>query len=64
MRRTAAARAAEAGTRGLSIIVSDSNTGARRLYERTGYREVARRAKVKDDWQNPGTEWVLLLKGA
>jgi ribosomal protein S18 acetylase RimI-like enzyme len=56
--------AAEAGTRGLSIIVSDSNTGARRLYERTGYREVARRAKVKEDWQDPGTEWVLLVKGA
>lgn len=54
--------AAEAGTRGLSIIVSDSNTDARRLYERTGYREVARRAKVKEDWQNPGTEWVLLVK--
>jgi ribosomal protein S18 acetylase RimI-like enzyme len=54
--------AAEAGTRGLSIIVSDSNTGARRLYERTGYREVARRSKVKEGWQNPGTEWVLLIK--
>jgi ribosomal protein S18 acetylase RimI-like enzyme len=55
--------AAETGSRGLSIIVSDSNTGARRLYERTGYREVARRAKVKEGWQNPGTEWVLLVKG-
>ena len=48
----------------LSIIVSDSNTGARRLYERTGYREVARRRKIKEDWQNPGTDWVLLLKCA
>jgi len=47
---------------GLSIIVSDSNTGARRLYERCGYREQARRAKVKDGWQNPGIEWVLLTK--
>ena len=56
--------AAEAGIRALSIIVSDSNTGARRLYERTGYREVARRRKVKEDWHNPGTEWVLLLKRA
>jgi ribosomal protein S18 acetylase RimI-like enzyme len=54
--------AAEAGIRALSIIVSDSNTGARRLYERTGYREVARRRKVKEDWHNPGTEWVLLAK--
>ena len=54
--------AAAAGKRGLSLIVSDTNTGARRLYERTGYREVARRRKVKEDWQNPGTDWVLMVK--
>ena len=40
---------------GLSIIVSDTNAGARRLYERCGYREIARRAKVKEGWQNAGT---------
>src|SRR5262249_21287585 len=56
--------AAETGRRGLSIIVSDANTGARRLYERTGYREAGRRAKVKEDWQNPGKDWVLLVKPA
>jgi ribosomal protein S18 acetylase RimI-like enzyme len=55
-------RAAVAGCDGLSIIVSDSNTGARRLYERCGYRERARRTKIKDGWQNPGAEWVLLTK--
>lgn len=60
--RIAEALAANAGCRGLSIIVSDSNTGARRLYERTGYAEIARRAKVKEDWQNPGKDWVLLVK--
>ena len=38
--------------------------GARRLYERSGYREVARRRKVKEDWHNPGTDWVLLVKRA
>ena len=54
--------AADAERRGLSIIVSDANTGARQLYERTGYREVARRPKVKEDWQNPGKDWVLLVK--
>jgi ribosomal protein S18 acetylase RimI-like enzyme len=54
--------AAETGRGGLSIIVSDANTGARRLYERTGYREIARRPKVKEAWQNPGTDWVLLVK--
>jgi ribosomal protein S18 acetylase RimI-like enzyme len=54
--------AAAADSKGLSIIVSDANAGARRLYERTGYAEVARRGKVKDGWQNPGKDWVLLVK--
>jgi ribosomal protein S18 acetylase RimI-like enzyme len=55
--------AADTGRRGLSIIVSDANEGARRLYERCGYRETARRRKVKEDWQSLGTNWVLLVKG-
>jgi ribosomal protein S18 acetylase RimI-like enzyme len=46
----------------LSIIVSDANAGARRLYERHGYREAGRRAMRKEDWINPGTHWVLLTK--
>jgi ribosomal protein S18 acetylase RimI-like enzyme len=50
------------GRRGMSIIVADSNTGARRLYERCGYREVARRPMVKNGWQHPGTHFVLLTK--
>jgi len=54
--------AAEAGNSGLSIIVSDANVGARRLYERCGYREVARRAKIKESWRNDGGAWVLLTK--
>ena len=48
--------------RGMSIIVADSNTGARRLYERCGYRELARRPMVKDGWRHPGTHFVLLTK--
>ena len=56
-------RLAAAGNRpGLSIIVSDANTAARRLYERCGYRETARRPKVKEQWQAAGTEWILLTK--
>jgi len=47
---------------GLSLIVSDTNTGARRLYERSGYREAARRKMVKQGWQHPGTDWILLIK--
>jgi len=58
----AEALAAEAGKAALSIIVSDSNVGARRLYERCGYADVARRHKVKEAWDNPGTNWVLLVK--
>ena len=52
------------GRQSLSIIVSDGNGGARRLYERCGYREAARRAMRKEDWINPGTHWVLLTRDA
>lgn len=53
-----------AGNSGLSIIVADTNTGARKLYERSGYREAGKRKMVKEDWQHPGTDWVLLTKAA
>lgn len=58
----AAGFAADAGKKALSIIVADTNTGARRLYERTGYCEVAKRRLVKEGWQHPGRDWVLLVK--
>ena len=54
--------AADTGRSGLSIIVSDANDGARRLYERSGYREVASRPMVKEQWENRGENWVLLTK--
>jgi ribosomal protein S18 acetylase RimI-like enzyme len=54
--------ARDTGKRGLSIIVAGANAGARRLYERCGYREQTRRAMVKEQWQHPGTHWVLLVK--
>lgn len=54
--------AVDAGNSGLSIIVSDANTGARRLYERSGYAELATRPMVKESWDNPGENWVLLEK--
>ncbi|MCL4766584.1 MAG: GNAT family N-acetyltransferase [Hyphomicrobiaceae bacterium] len=50
------------GKRGMSVIVSDANGGAQRLYERCGYREAARRGMIKNGWSNPGREWVLLSK--
>ncbi len=58
----AAEQARENGGKGESIIVSDANTGARRLYERSGYRFVDQRPMAKDDWENPGENWVLLVK--
>lgn len=54
--------AQESGCKGLSIIVSDANTGARRLYERCGCAERARRPMVKEDWDGEGQNWVLLTK--
>ncbi len=54
--------ARESAKRGLSIIVADTNTGARRLYERLGYRQRAQRPMVKEKWQHSGERWVLLVK--
>ena len=54
--------AAAAGKSGLSIIVADGNSDARRLYERWGCRQVAQRPMVKEAWDNPGLNWVLLVK--
>ena len=54
--------AAAAAISSCSLIVSDTNTGARQLYERIGYREAAKRKMVKQGWQHPGTDWVLLIK--
>lgn len=50
------------GKTGMSVIVSDANHGARRLYERCGYRAAASRAMVKEGWDGEGANWVLLTK--
>ena len=50
------------GLRATSLIVSDANLGARRLYERLGYEEAARRTMAKEQWQNAGDNWVLMIK--
>ena len=52
------------GLRGVSLIVSDANQGAWRLYERLGYSEVASRPIVKEEWQSGGDNWVLMIKPA
>ena len=48
--------------RGLSLIVSDANPGARRLYERQGYSRHATRPIIKEDWQHSGEYWLLMFK--
>ena len=50
------------GLLGLSLIVSDANEGARRLYERLGFMETATRPMVKEDWENEGENWVLMVR--
>jgi ribosomal protein S18 acetylase RimI-like enzyme len=52
------------GKRGMSVIVSDANLGAHRLYERLGYNETARRLMIKENWENEGQSWVLLTKAS
>ena len=54
--------AGSGGKASMSLIVSDTNTGARRLYQRWGYREIAQRKMVKEQWQHPGVNWMLLGK--
>ena len=61
--RLADERARALGKAGLSVIVSDDNPGARRLYERCGFALRATRPMVKEDWQNAGETWQLLTKG-
>lgn len=54
--------ASDQGCSQMSIIVFDQNHGARRLYERHGYRETARRLMVKEDWLCDSSEAVLMVK--
>jgi ribosomal protein S18 acetylase RimI-like enzyme len=53
---------AAGGSNRMSVIVADANSGARRLYERHGYREVASRGCVKEGWLTATENWVLLTK--
>lgn len=50
------------GKRGLSLIVANTNEGARHLYRANGYQDVASRSMVKERWQHPGANWVLMQK--
>ncbi|WP_226628508.1 GNAT family N-acetyltransferase [Alloyangia pacifica] len=50
------------GLERMSIIVAGDNEGARRLYERQGYAEAARRPCVHGGWESGQEDWVLLVK--
>lgn len=46
----------------MSVIVASNNHGARRLYERKGYEELATAPCVKEGWETDTENWVLLVK--
>lgn len=50
------------GRRVISLIAEDTHQDALRLYQADGFREVARRAVVKGDWQVKATQWILFTK--
>jgi len=54
--------AVDSGCREVSLIVSDANQGAVRLYRRLGFAELERRPMVHDGWDNPGRNWLLMAR--
>jgi ribosomal protein S18 acetylase RimI-like enzyme len=46
----------------LSLVCSDANSGAKKLYERVGFRVKATRPMVKGDWDGEGENWLLMIK--
>ena len=54
--------ATSAGLDRMRIIVASNNAGARRLYERQGYREIAKRACVAEGWETEVEDWILMTK--
>lgn len=50
------------GLHRMSVIVAGDNAGARRLYERHGYAEIASLPCVRDGWDTGTERWVLLMK--
>ena len=46
----------------ISLLVSDINTEAIKLYKKNDYKVIAKREMIKDGWENSGKHWVLMLK--
>ena len=55
-------KALDAGKKRLSLIVADNNAGAIALYQKSGFKQCAKRTMVKEDWKNPGENWILMIK--
>lgn len=54
--------ARHAGRGSISLIAEDTHLDALHLYSAKGYREVARRSVVRDDWRVDAKEWILFTK--
>ena len=54
--------AAQNGLQRLSLIVADANAPAIRLYEHQGFEHIGSKPMVKEQWQNPAKNWLLLFK--
>jgi ribosomal protein S18 acetylase RimI-like enzyme len=52
----------EAGAAGMAIIVASGNVDAYRLYQRHGYRPLAKRAAPDYPGGRTGQDWLLLTK--
>ena len=50
------------GPNGMSLTIHDRNLDARRLYERLGFRQVDRRPILKQGWDHPAEDWVLMVR--
>lgn len=53
-------RGRAAGAPEVALIVADGNRGARAFYAAQGFRERARAALVREDWETEDREWILL----
>lgn len=54
--------ARDAGLTQMSVIVADTNSGARRLYARHGYRELASRPCIREGWDTDMSDWIVMTK--